>query len=410
MIGFAAMSVLMTLRVALKALARNKLRTALTMLGMIIGVGAVIAMIALGTGAQAAIEAQIRSAGTNMIMIYPGSATVGGARQGAGTSSRLTAADAKVLRELPDLDYVSEGLQSQQQVVAGAINWRSAIVGVNVDYVQIKSWPLTRGSFFTDVDVASTAKVCTLGANVAQILFGDEDPTGREIRLRNHVFKVLGVMGPKGASTSGQNQDDQIFVPYTTLMRRIQGTEFLQYILVSARAADQIRPTADAVTAALRVAHEIEPGMDDDFRVQTQDDLVAARTETTQTMTSLLAGIAAVSLLVGGIGIMNIMLVSVTERTREIGLRLAIGARGSDVLMQFLVEAVVISLVGGFAGIGVGYGVSEIIRVYQQWPTLIPADSVFTAVAFSASVGIFFGFYPARKAAALDPIEALRFE
>jgi putative ABC transport system permease protein len=404
------MSLLMTLRVALKALARNKLRTALTMLGMIIGVGAVIAMIALGTGAQAAIEAQIRSAGTNMIMVFPGSATVGGARQGSGTSSRLTAADAKVLRELPDLDYVSEGLQSQQQVVAGAINWRSAIVGVNVDYVQIKSWPLTRGAFFTDADVASTAKVCTLGANVAQILFGDEDPTGREIRLRNHVFKVLGVMGPKGASTSGQNQDDQIFVPYTTLMRRIQGTEFLQYILVSARAADQVRATADAVTAALRAAHEIETGMDDDFRVQTQDDLVAARTETTQTMTSLLAGIAAVSLLVGGIGIMNIMLVSVTERTREIGLRLAIGARGSDVLMQFLVEAVVISLAGGFAGIGVGYGVSEIIRVYQEWPTLVPADSVFTAVAFSAGVGIFFGFYPARKAAALDPIEALRFE
>jgi putative ABC transport system permease protein len=404
------MSVLMTLRVALKALARNKLRTALTMLGMIIGVGAVIAMVALGTGAQAAIEAQIRSAGTNMIMIFPGSATVGGVRQGGGTSSRLTAADARLLRELPDLDYVSEGLQSQQQVVAGAINWRSPIVGVNVDYVQIKSWPMTAGAFFTDADVASTAKVCTLGANVAQILFGDEDPTGREVRLRNHVFKVLGVMGPKGASTSGQNQDDQIFVPYTTLMRRIQGTEFLQYILVSARAADQVRATADAVTGALRVAHEIEPGMEDDFRVQTQDDLVAARTETTQTMTSLLAGIAAVSLLVGGIGIMNIMLVSVTERTREIGLRLAIGARGSDVLMQFLVEAVVISLVGGFAGIGVGYGVSEIIRIYQEWPTLVPADSVFTAVAFSAGVGIFFGFYPARKAAALDPIEALRFE
>ena len=404
------MSVLMTLRVALKALARNKLRTALTMLGMIIGVGAVIAMVALGTGAQAAIEEQIRSAGTNMIMVFPGSTTVGGARQGSGTSSRLTAADARVLRELPDLDYVSEGLQSQQQVVAGAVNWRSPIVGVNVDYVQIKSWPLTTGGFFTDVDVSSTAKVCTLGANVAQILFGDEDPVGREIRIRNHVFKVLGVMAPKGASTSGQNQDDQIFVPYTTLMRRIQGTEFLQYILVSARAADQVRATADAVTGALRVAHEIEAGMDDDFRVQTQDDLVAARTETTQTMTSLLAGIAAVSLLVGGIGIMNIMLVSVTERTREIGLRLAIGARGSDVLMQFLVEAVVISLVGGFAGIGVGYGVSEVIRVYQEWPTLVPADSVFTAVAFSAGVGIFFGFYPARKAAALDPIEALRFE
>ena len=410
MIGFAAMSVLMTLRVALKALARNKLRTALTMLGMIIGVGAVIAMIALGTGAQAAIEAQIRSAGTNMIMIYPGSATVGGARQGAGTSSRLTAADARILRELPDLDYVSEGLQSQQQVVAGAINWRSAIVGVNVDYVQIKSWPLTRGSFFTDVDVASTAKVCTLGANVAQILFGDEDPTGREIRLRNHVFKVLGVMGPKGASTSGQNQDDQIFVPYTTLMRRIQGTEFLQYILVSARAADQIRPTADAVTAALRVAHEIEPGMDDDFRVQTQDDLVAARTETTQTMTSLLAGIAAVSLLVGGIGIMNIMLVSVTERTREIGLRLAIGAREPDVLRQFLAEALVLGSFGGALGVSIGIAVSRLMTLWQGWPTLVTTDSIVIAVTVASATGLLFGYYPAWRASRLDPIEALRFE
>ena len=410
MIGFAAMSVLMTLRVALKALARNKLRTALTMLGMIIGVGAVIAMIALGTGAQAAIEAQIRSAGTNMIMIYPGSATVGGARQGAGTSSRLTAADARILRELPDLDYVSEGLQSQQQVVAGAINWRSAIVGVNVDYVQIKSWPLTRGSFFTDVDVASTAKVCTLGANVAQILFGDEDPTGREIRLRNHVFKVLGVMGPKGASTSGQNQDDQIFVPYTTLMRRIQGTEFLQYILVSARAADQIRPTADAVTAALRVAHEIEPGMDDDFRVQTQDDLVAARTETTQTMTSLLAGIAAVSLLVGGIGIMNIMLVSVTERTREIGLRLSIGASDRDVLMQFLVESIVLSLAGGALGVVLGIAAAFGVARLLQWSTLVTTQSILLSFGVAAATGVFFGFYPARKAAALNPIEALRYE
>ena len=404
------MSILLVIRVALKALGRNKLRTALTMLGMIIGVAAVITMVALGSGAQAAIEDQIRGAGTNMITIFPGSATMGGVRQGGGSSSRLTVNDAKTIRELPELDLVSEGVQSQQQVIVGAANWRTSVIGVNVDYQDIKSWPMKFGAFFTDFDVSSSAKVCTLGVNVAQNLFGDEDPTGTEIRIRNHVFRVLGVMAPKGASTSGQNQDDQIFAPYTTVMKKLQGTEFLNYILVSARTAAEAPRTAEAIAAALRIEHKIETGADDDFRVQTQDDLIATRTQATQTMTSLLAGIAAVSLLVGGIGIMNIMLVSVTERTREIGLRLAIGASGADVLMQFLVEAVVISLAGGLVGIGLGYGVSEFVRVYQQWPTVVPAESVFTAAAFSAAVGIFFGFYPARKAAALDPIEALRFE
>jgi len=403
------MSILMIVRVALKALGRNKLRTSLTMLGMIIGVGAVIAMVALGSGAQAAIEDQIRGAGTNMIMVFPGAATTAGVRS-TGTTSKLTPADAKALKELPDLDYVSEGLQTQQQVIAGSANWRTNIVGVNVDYVNVKSWPMKYGAFFTEADVAATAKVCTLGVNVAQNLFGDEDPTGTEIRIRNHVFKVLGVMMPKGASTSGQNQDDQILAPYTTVMRRVQGTETLQYIVASARSLDLMESTAEAITAAMRVVHGIEPGAEDDFRVQTQNDLIAARTETTQTMTSLLAGIAGVSLLVGGIGIMNIMLVSVTERTREIGLRLAIGARGSDVLMQFLVEAAMISLTGGFMGIGLGYGVAELIHSTQDWPVLVPVDFVFIAVVFSAVVGIFFGFYPARKASALDPIEALRFE
>ena len=400
----------MTFRVALKALARNKLRTVLTMLGMIIGVAAVITMVALGNGAQAAIEDQIRGSGTNMITIFPGSAMAGGVRQGGGTSSRLTVNDTKALRELPELDKVSEGIQTQQQIIAGAANWRSSVIGVNVDYVDIKSWPMRSGAFFTDYDVSSAAKVCTLGVNVAQNLFGEDDPVGQEIRIRNQVFKVLGVMAPKGASSSGQNQDDQIFAPFTTVMKKLQGTEFLNYVLVQARSAAEVQRTADAVVAAMRIQHGIEPGTEDDFRVQTQDDLIATRTQTTQTMTSLLAGIAAVSLLVGGIGIMNIMLVSVTERTREIGLRLAIGASGADVLMQFLVEAVVISLVGGFLGIALGYGVAEFVRVYQQWPTMIPADSVFISVAFSAGVGIFFGFYPARKAAALDPIEALRFE
>jgi putative ABC transport system permease protein len=405
------MSLLMTLRIAFRALARNKLRTTLTMLGMIIGVAAVITMVALGTGAQTQIEDRIRGSGTNMITVFPGSASAGGVRQGGGTSSRLIPDDAKSLRELSEVEYVSEGLQSSQQIIVGAQNWRTNIVGVNVDYPQIKSWPMKSGSFFTEQDVLAAAKVCTLGMNVAQNLFGEDDPTGTEIRIRNHIFRVLGVMGPKGASSSGQNQDDQILAPYTTVMKKLQGTEFLNYILVGARSSDRIRAAADEVTADLRITHKIETGNDDDFRVQTQDDMVALQTAASQTMTSLLAGIAGVSLVVGGIGIMNIMLVSVTERTREIGLRLAIGARGSDVLMQFLIEAVVISLVGGSLGIGLGYGAAELLTYYDPTlPTMVPVDAVLESVLFSAAVGIFFGFYPARKASGLDPIEALRFE
>jgi putative ABC transport system permease protein len=404
------MSFLMTFRIALKALNRNRLRTALTMLGMIIGVSAVITMVALGTGAQAAIEDQIRGAGTNMIMIFPGAIMIGGASQGAGTSSRLTVADARALRDLPDLEAVSEVSQTQQQVIAGANNWRTSILGVSVDYQTIKNWPTTSGDFFTDQDVTSVARVCVLGSNVAQTLFGDDDPAGQDVRIRNQIFKVLGVLAPKGASTGGQNQDDQIFVPYTTVMKKLQGTEFLSYILVSARSAADVPQTVSFVTDALRAAHGLDTGADDDFRVMTQDDLIAARTQATRTMTSLLAGIAAVSLLVGGIGIMNIMLVSVTERTREIGLRLAIGASSADVLLQFLAEAVAISLAGGAIGIGLGYSLSQFLSTYEGMTTLVPPNAAFTAVAFSATVGIFFGFYPARKAAALDPIEALRFE
>jgi putative ABC transport system permease protein len=404
------MSLFMTFRIAFKALGRNKLRTGLTMLGMIIGVAAVITMVALGSGAQAAIEEQIRGAGTNMITVFPGSVNMGGVRQGGGTA-RLFPADAKVLRDLPEVDYVSEGMQSRQQVIYGNQNWQTNIVGVNVDYTFIKSWPMKYGAFFTDQDVTVAAKVCTLGINVATNLFGEDvDPTGVEIRVRNQLFKVLGVMAPKGASSSGQNQDDQILAPYTTVMKKLQGNEWLNYILVSARSANEMRQTGDAITAAMRIQHKIEPGDDDDFRVQTQDELIATRTQATQTMTSLLAGIAGVSLVVGGIGIMNIMLVSVTERTREIGLRLAIGARGFDVLLQFLIEAVVISLVGGSIGILLGYGSSEAMQVYLRSPTLISINAVVTAVGFSAVVGIFFGFYPARKAAGLDPIDALRFE
>jgi putative ABC transport system permease protein len=267
------------------------------------------------------------------------------------------------------------------------------------------------GTFFSEYDVQNAAKVCALGLNVANNLFGEGvDPTGTEIRLRNHVFKVLGVMGPKGASSSGQNQDDQILAPYTTVMKKLQGNEWLNYILVSSHNSEDVSRAAAAVTAEMRIRHEIEPGATDDFHVMTQDDMIATRTEASRTMTSLLAGIAAVSLVVGGIGIMNIMLVSVTERTREIGLRLAIGARSSDVMMQFLVEAVIISLVGGAIGIGIGFGAADLLGRYLGTPTVVPADAVAMSVGFSAAVGIFFGFYPAQKASSLDPIEALRFE
>jgi putative ABC transport system permease protein len=405
------MSVFMVFRIALKALGRNKLRTALTMLGMIIGVGAVITMVALGTGAQASIEEQIKATGTNTITVMSGNFTSGGVRMGEGASSRLMAADAEALRSVPGVQWVAEGANTQQQLVFGNQNWRSSIQGTNVDFPLIKAWPLKYGQFFTEQDVQSAAKVIVLGANVAEILFGaDVDPVGQNIRVRNHVFKVLGVFTPKGASSGGQNQDDQSFVPFTTVQKKIQGIQHINNITVSAVSADAIASTSEAVKASMRVTQKLAPGEEDTFRVQTQDDIIAFRTEQSSTMTSLLAGIAAVSLMVGGIGIMNIMLVSVTERTREIGLRMAIGARGRDVLMQFLVEAIVISLVGGALGILTGYLLAELAKWLNNWPAVVPVDSIIMAVGFAAFVGIFFGFYPARKAAGLDPIEALRFE
>ncbi len=406
------MSILMVFRVALKALARNKMRTSLTMLGMIIGVGAVITLVALGNGAQAAIEEQIRGAGTNMITIFPGNfTTAGGVRMGEGHSPRLVVADAQALRGLPEIAYVAEGVTSRQQVIAGNQNWNASIVGTGVDYTLVKSWPMKHGAFFTEQDVQSAAKVVALGVNVAEILFGAEvDPTGEQVRIRNHVVKVVGVMAPKGASSSGQNQDDQVFMPYTTVQKKITGAQHLNYILASAISGDMIPKASAAVSTLLRVQHDIGPGQDDDFRVQTMDDLVAMRTEATNTLTSLLAGIAGVSLMVGGIGIMNIMLVSVTERTREIGLRMAIGARSGDVLLQFLVEALLISLAGGVLGIALGFGAAEFVRWYRDWPAVVPVDAVIMAFGVAGSIGVFFGYYPARKAAGLDPIEALRFE
>ena len=405
------MSIFMTLRIAFKALGRNKLRTALTMLGMIIGVAAVIAMVALGTGAQQMIEDQIKTAGTNLVTIFPGSTNTGGVRTGAGGNTRLVPEDAKLLRDLPEIQYVAESVSTRTQLIYGSTNWNTSVEGTSVDLPAIRSWPMKYGTFFSEEDVRAAAKVVVLGSNVSDQLFGENvDPTDTQIRVRNQIFRVLGVMSSKGAGSGGMNMDDQVFSPYTTVMKKLSGQTNLNRIYASARSADDLIGAAAVITSTLRTAHEIAPGEPDDVTVQTQDDIVALRTQSTQTMTSLLAGIAGVSLVVGGIGIMNIMLVSVTERTREIGLRLAIGARGYDVLLQFLIEAIVISIAGGAIGIATGYGVSELLRSNWGMATSVPLNSVLIAVLFSAGVGIFFGFYPARKAAGLDPIEALRFE
>ncbi len=404
------MSLLMTVRIALKALGRNKLRTTLTMLGMIIGVAAVITMVALGNGAQASIADQIKGAGTNTVTVFPGTVNTGGVQTGAGGNSKLMPSDADSLRDLPIVAYVAEGIQTRQQMIYGNQNWSSTVVGTNIDFVQVKTWPMKSGAFFSDQDVKAASKVVCLGTNVAEMLFGDADPVGETIRIKNQPFKVIGVMAEKGSSSSGQNQDDQVFVPWTTVTKKLQRSDNLQYIITSTVSADDVNEAQKQITAALRTNHKLTGNDPDDFRAQTQEDMLAMRSETTQTMTTLLASVAAVSLMVGGIGIMNIMLVSVTERTREIGLRLAIGARSRDVLWQFLVEAVVISLVGGTLGIALGYGAAEFVKWYQNWPALVPPNAVVMSVGFAAAVGIVFGFWPATKAAALDPIEALRFE
>ena len=404
------MSIFMTLRIALKALGRNKMRTALTMLGMIIGVAAVIAMVALGSGAQAQIEEQIKQSGTNLIMVMPGNFSSGGVRMGGGNAVTLKTEDATALRDIPGVQYVSATTSTRTQLVTGNQNWSTNVQGVDIDFPNIRLWTLKYGSFFGDQDVRAAAKVIVLGSSVATTLFGEADPTGQIIRVKNQPFTVVGVMGPKGQSSTGQDQDDTAFAPYTTIMKKLSGNQNIQGISVSTANADDVTDVVLKVTGMLRERHKITAGMEDDFTARTLEDMAATRTEMTRTMTSLLASIAGVSLLVGGIGIMNIMLVSVTERTREIGLRLAIGARGTDVLLQFLVEAVVISMFGGGIGICLGYGLSWGVREFMQWPALVPINAVFVAVGFAAVVGVFFGFYPARKAASLDPIEALRFE
>jgi putative ABC transport system permease protein len=405
------MSPVMIFRIAFKALGRNKMRTGLTMLGMIIGVAAVITLVALGTGAQTAIEDQIKNGGTNMVQIFAGNSSQGGVSGGAGTAASLKVEDGEAIRrEIPEVQYLAVGVRSQQQVVAGNQNWFTRVQGTDVDLPKMREWHVQHGAFFTPEDVDRAAKVCVLGRTVNRQLFGDDgDGTGETIRVRNQPCKVIGVMSPKGATADG-DMDDQILVPYTTVMKRLIGQQNITAIMMTTHSADDVPKVADRVAVLMRALHKIPAGRGDDFTVRTVEEMAEMRAATTGTMTALLAGIAGVSLVVGGIGIMNIMLVSVTERTREIGLRMAIGAKGRDVLLQFLVEAIALSMIGGGIGIAVGFGLALGAERWMAWPVEVPQSAVAMSFGFAAGVGVFFGFYPAQKAARLDPIEALRFE
>jgi putative ABC transport system permease protein len=406
------MALFMTFVIAVRALRRNAMRTMLTALGMIIGVAAVIVMMALGSGARNAIETQIRNVGSNLVTVNASSARFGTVRGGQGGSSTLTIADALAIREnIPGVKHMTPGLNIRVQAIAAAGNWSTQAQGSNEELPDIRSWPAQQGSFFTEDDVKRATKVAVIGSVVRDQLFGaGNDPVGQMIRIRNQPFTVVGVLSKKGQASFGGDQDDTIIVPYTTVQKRLTGQDFLREITIQAESGVDLPEMVAQVQVLLRERHNIPPGADDDFLVRTLDEMAGVLTQTTNTMTYLLAGIAAVSLLVGGIGIMNIMLVSVTERTREIGLRLSVGARDVDVLLQFLTEAMVLSLAGGAIGVILGYAASKMMTRIMSWSTLVTLDAVLLSFGCAAAIGIFFGFYPARKAAGLDPIDALRYE
>ncbi len=405
-----------SVRMALGALRVNKLRTALTMLGIIIGVAAVIAMVSVGTGAQARISEQIRSMGSNLLIVVPGTVTSGGIRWGLGSQQTLTEDDARAIAaEVSSVEVAAPSVRGGAQTVFGNTNWSTVIQGVTPDYVIAREWSVADGKMFAPEDVDAAAKVAVLGDTVWRNLFGDTDPVGQTIRIKKVPFTVVGVLEPKGQSTWGQDQDDLILIPLSTAKKKVLGTSqsnprVVGAISVRVKDATLMDEADGQIRDLLRQRHRIQPGQDDDFNVRVLSEMFAAQEESARIMTMLLAAIASVSLLVGGIGIMNIMLVSVTERTREIGLRMAVGARSRDILAQFLVEAVTLAVVGGLVGIGVGLGTAQTIASLAKWTTEVPPEAIGLAFVFSAGVGIFFGFYPARKASRLDPIEALRYE
>ncbi|HSA89001.1 MAG TPA: ABC transporter permease [Burkholderiales bacterium] len=404
------------LRIALRALAVNKLRSALTMLGIVIGVAAVIVMIAVGAGAQARVEDQIRALGSNLLLVMPGSTTAGGVRLGFGSASTLTEDDvAAINREIPEA-LAAPALRGAAQVIWGNTNWSTQIYGTTPDYLEVRQWPLAAGRIFEPAEMAAAAKVCLIGATVARQLFGDADPLDQSIRIKRVPFTVIGVLDVKGQSLMGTDQDDLVLVPIKTARSRVLGTasaarnRTVGTIWVKAAEGVDTKELEGEVRSLLRQRHRIQPGADDDFSLRNLAEVMAAQEASSRVLALLLAAVASVSLLVGGIGIMNIMLVSVTERTREIGLRMAVGARTRDILGQFLVEAVTLSLIGGLAGVALGIGASVLIAELAGWRIVLSAEAVGLAVAFALAIGVFFGFYPARKAARLNPVEALRFE
>jgi putative ABC transport system permease protein len=384
------------------------MRSILTALGIIIGIGAVITIVSMGNGAKARVEAQVAALGQNIITVYPGSVSTGGMRSGLGFSQTLTVEDADAIAaEVQDIDGVSPEVRDRNQVLANGLNWSTNINGESPDYPYIKNWNVVQGAMFTDQDVKSLAKVAVIGKTVVDQLFPNEDPIGQTLRIRNLPFRIVGVLDVKGFSLFGSDQDDVVIIPYTSHMRRVSRRTNISQIIVMASAPEKLDIVKQRIEDLLTQRRK---GRDPDFFVRTQEEIAQTATETSKTMTLLLTGIAFVSLVVGGIGVMNIMLVSVTERTREIGIRMAIGAHGKDVLTQFLIEAVLLSLLGGILGILCGLGASELLSAYMGFPTLIAPWSIGLAVGVSSVIGLFFGFYPARKAAQLDPIEALRYE
>ncbi|EAX46694.1 protein of unknown function DUF214 [Thermosinus carboxydivorans Nor1] len=400
-----------SVKIALNALVANKLRSVLTMLGIIIGVGAVIAMVSIGLGVRDKVQNSIASLGSNLIIVTPGAASSSGVRQAAGTNTTLTLKDAQAIaREVPGVSAVAPSVGRQYQVVAGNQNWTTNVQGTTPEYMDVRNLSVQSGSFITPEDVAARNRVAVIGSTVAGNLFGNGNPVGQNIRINNAPFKVIGVLESKGQSAGGQDQDDIVIIPLTTAQERLMGITYIQTISVQAASADVIDQVQDSITGLLRSRHRITPDKPDDFTVRNLASVMATAQETTATITMLLGSIAAISLVVGGIGIMNIMLVSVTERTREIGIRKALGAKYSNILMQFLIEAVVIGVIGGVIGIALGIGGSYAISSFAGWNTVITPLPIFVSFGFSVGIGLFFGLYPARKAALLNPIDALRYE
>ncbi len=403
-----------TVKISFRALWVNKMRSALTMLGIIIGVGAVIAMVAIGSGASQKISEQISTMGSNLLIILPGATTSGGVRMGSGTQPTLSLSDAEAIqKECPSVEDVGPVLGGAAQVIVGHLNWSTVITGTTPGMLVVRDWDLASGRPFTDQDVKSATKVALLGQTVVDNLFGEENPIGKTIRIKNVPFSVIGVLSVKGQSAIGQDQDDVIYIPVTTSQKKLFGSQFpgmVRIIMVKAKSADDLPVAEKQINELLRQRHHIGQKQDNDFTVRNLTQVMQAAEQSTRVMTLLLGAIASVSLLVGGIGIMNIMLVSVTERTREIGIRMAIGAKTWDIRLQFIVEALTLSLIGGVIGIILGISTSLILSSISGWPTVVSLLSILLAFSFSGLIGIFFGFYPAYKASLLNPIDALRYE